>query len=114
MVQLASTTDIGKYNSSSLGFNTSASRKGYTKQFGKSIRKLMGIKTSDHHKKKSIPELELVLDKIRRDEYSRLDDSNTVYLDYAGASLYPKSLLTMHHAFLEQHVLGNPHSGSPA
>lgn len=55
-----------------------------------------------------------ILDKMRQEDFSRLDDAGMVYLDYAGAALYPKHLLTMHHRFLEQHILGNPHSESPA
>lgn len=44
----------------------------------------------------------------------RLDDQDHVYLDYAGAALYPRSLARAHISFLEQHVLGNPHSGNNA
>jgi hypothetical protein len=57
---------------------------------------------------------ETEFDQFRKKEYSRLDDEGIVYLDYAGAALYPKSLLAKHCKFLENHTLGNPHSGSPA
>lgn len=57
---------------------------------------------------------ETEFDRFRREEYSRIDESKIVYLDYAGAALYPKSLLAKHCEFLEKHTLGNPHSGSPA
>ncbi|EST05078.1 Aminotransferase, class V/Cysteine desulfurase [Kalmanozyma brasiliensis GHG001] len=51
---------------------------------------------------------------LRRDEFSRLDTSSAVYLDYTGSALPPSSLLTTHLHHLRSSVLGNPHSTSPA
>lgn len=53
-------------------------------------------------------------DALRALEFRRLDDSGHVYLDYTGSGLYAASQLREHDAFLEGHVLGNPHSESPA
>jgi hypothetical protein len=95
--------------------SSTTSRQKYKKQFTLSIPKFRRSKSSERISQTKEPNLEdSVLDRMRYEEFSRLDDTGTVYLDYAGAALYPKHLLTMHHKFLEQHVLGNPHSGSPA
>lgn len=51
---------------------------------------------------------------LRASEFSRLDACGTVYLDYTGSALYAESHLRAHERFLEQHVLGNPHSENPA
>ena len=51
---------------------------------------------------------------LRAKEFSRLDENGHVYLDYTGSGLYAASQLRQHDAFLEHHVLGNPHSESPA
>lgn len=51
---------------------------------------------------------------LRAREFHRLDESGHVYLDYTGSGLYATSQLRAHDAFLEGHVLGNPHSESPA
>lgn len=51
---------------------------------------------------------------LRAREFHRLDESGHVYLDYTGSGLYAASQLRDHDAFLERHVLGNPHSESPA
>lgn len=53
-------------------------------------------------------------DALRAEEFSRLDESGHVYLDYTGSGLYGASQLRQQFAFLEGHVLGNPHSESPA
>ena len=54
------------------------------------------------------------LDALRASEYSRLDNTASVYLDYTGAALYGESQLTGHVELLSGRVLGNPHSGSPS
>jgi molybdenum cofactor sulfurtransferase len=51
---------------------------------------------------------------LRKREFSRLDATGQVYLDYAGAGLYPESLLREHSEWLAREVFGNPHSLSPA
>ncbi len=50
---------------------------------------------------------------LRKKEFSRLDESGHVYLDYTGGNLYPQSLVDMHHRFLQKGVYGNPHSINP-
>ena len=52
------------------------------------------------------------LDDLRAAEYSRIDRSREVYLDYTGGGLYAASQVRDHAALLAAHVLGNPHSGS--
>ena len=53
-------------------------------------------------------------DALRSTEFGRLDEMGQVYLDYTGSGLYAASHLREHEAFLEHHVLGNPHSENPA
>ena len=62
------------------------------------------------------PEYEstLELDELRASEFSRLDASGQVYLDYTGGSLYGSSQVARHQQFLLETVLGNPHSSNPA
>lgn len=50
------------------------------------------------------------LDRLREQEFSRLDQQNHIYLDYTGGSLYSEKLLKQHTAQLESLLLGNPHS----
>lgn len=54
------------------------------------------------------------LSSLRRNEFSRLDKSGSVYLDYTGAALYPETLVTNHARWLSKNVAGNPHSTSPS
>ena len=49
---------------------------------------------------------------LRQQEFARLDATGTAYLDYAGAALYPASLVRRDAARLEHCVFGNPHSES--
>lgn len=53
------------------------------------------------------------LDRLRSDEYSRIEDLGHTYLDYTGGSLYADSQLQKHTDFLASNVLGNPHSNNP-
>ena len=53
------------------------------------------------------------LDELRASEYSRLDATDTVYLDYTGGSLYAESQLEEHLQNLRDDVFGNPHSANP-
>jgi selenocysteine lyase/cysteine desulfurase len=50
------------------------------------------------------------LEELRAREFSRLDASGCAYLDYAGAALYPASLVQRNSERLLAGVLGNPHS----
>lgn len=54
------------------------------------------------------------LGRLRATEFARLDRTGAVYLDYTGSALYPESLVEHHAAFLNNAVLGNPHSDNPA
>ena len=49
---------------------------------------------------------------LRRREFSRLDATDHAYLDYAGAALYPESLVRRDSRRLLRRVMGNPHSES--
>ena len=51
---------------------------------------------------------------VRELEFRRLDADAHVYLDYAGAALYPDTLVREHQRLLRRRVLGNPHSSNPA
>lgn len=53
-------------------------------------------------------------DKLRHSEFSVLDTKGHVYLDYTGASLIPRSMLSRQHKLLSDRVYGNPHSTNPA
>src|SRR5512136_1528072 len=54
------------------------------------------------------------IDDLRAREFSRLDASGHVYLDYTGAGLGGASQVRRHLDLLLGNVLGNPHSGNPA
>ena len=51
---------------------------------------------------------------LREREFSRLDRSGEVYLDYTGSALYAESQVRGHLEFLAESVLGNPHSQNVA
>lgn len=53
------------------------------------------------------------IDRLRADEYARLDAGKHIYLDYTGGGLYADSQLRAHMALLSEHVFGNPHSSNP-
>jgi molybdenum cofactor sulfurtransferase len=53
------------------------------------------------------------IDELRDRDYSRLDRSGQVYLDYTGASLYADSQLHLHQQMLAESIFGNPHSANP-
>lgn len=55
----------------------------------------------------------LELDKVRAEEYPRLDRQGHIYLDYTGGGLYSDSQIRRHMEFLLSSVLGNPHSSNP-
>jgi molybdenum cofactor sulfurtransferase len=54
------------------------------------------------------------IDEFRARDFRRLEAAGQVYLDYTGGSLYAESHVRRHMELLLTHVLGNPHSGSPA
>ncbi len=51
-----------------------------------------------------------VLDDMRARDYTRLDATGHVYLDYTGGGLYAESQLARHRELLADAVFGNPHS----
>lgn len=53
------------------------------------------------------------LDRLRAEEYSRLDRLGHTYLDYTGAGLYAESQVRDHLDLLAGSVLANPHSHNP-
>lgn len=57
---------------------------------------------------------DVFFNRLRKKEYSRLDNQGHVYLDYTGGSLYPQSLIDLHHNYLKRAVYGNPHSTNPS
>ncbi len=54
-----------------------------------------------------------ILDRIRKEEFSRLDRLGHTYVDYTGGGLYGDSQVREHLDFLMGSVLGNPHSTNP-
>lgn len=54
------------------------------------------------------------LDTLRATDFSVLDTSKEIYLDYTGGGLYGASQLTSHIKALQSVVLGNPHSDNPS
>jgi hypothetical protein len=54
-----------------------------------------------------------ILERLRSDDFARLDRAGQVYLDYTGAGLYGDSQLTEHLELLRTNVFGNPHSLNP-
>ena len=59
-------------------------------------------------------ERDIFFTRLRQTEYSRLDKSGQVYLDYTAGNIHPESLLNKHYGFLQAAVYGNPHSNNPA
>jgi molybdenum cofactor sulfurtransferase len=55
-----------------------------------------------------------LIEHLRQKEFSRLDATGQVYLDYTGSGLYPESLIREYTQWLSNEVCGNPHSVSPA
>lgn len=53
------------------------------------------------------------IDELRASDYSRLDRTGQVYLDYTGGGLYADSQVRKHQDILLQGVFGNPHSSNP-
>ena len=51
-----------------------------------------------------------VLDDMRARDYTRLDATGHIYLDYTGGGLYADSQLARHRDLLARAVFGNPHS----
>jgi len=53
------------------------------------------------------------IDELRASDYSRLDRSGQIYLDYTGGGLYADSQVRKHQELLLSGVFGNPHSSNP-
>lgn len=54
-----------------------------------------------------------IIEELRQKEYARLDEQNQVYLDFTGGSLFSTVQLETHIRFLQENILGNPHSTNP-
>lgn len=54
------------------------------------------------------------LDELRAREYHRIDDTGSLYLDWAGAGLFADVQLRQHAELLRGSVLGNPQAESPS
>lgn len=70
--------------------------------------------TTQVERSKEATELRRTFEELRALEFARLDEGGHVYLDYTGSGLYADCQVRDHDAFLEHHVLGNPHSENPA
>ncbi len=55
-----------------------------------------------------------ILDRLREEEFSRLDRQDHTYVDYTGGALYSELQIRQHAGFLAKSILGNPHSINPA
>ncbi len=53
------------------------------------------------------------VDELRATEYTYLDDTGNIYLDYAGAGLPSESQIQQHGKRVGTHCFGNPHSENP-
>ncbi len=53
------------------------------------------------------------IDQIRREDYSRIDRTHQIYLDFTGAGLYGESQVRNHQQLLLENTFGNPHSTNP-
>ncbi|MCB0663516.1 MAG: aminotransferase class V-fold PLP-dependent enzyme [Saprospiraceae bacterium] len=51
---------------------------------------------------------------LRKEEFSRLDETGQTYLDYTGGNLYGVSQLQKHMEIMQRNVMGNPHSTNPS
>ena len=58
-------------------------------------------------------ETTLHIDKLRAEDYRRLDQAEHVYLDYTGAGIYSESQVRKHQQILLENTFGNPHSSNP-
>ena len=57
---------------------------------------------------------DIFFNRLRKQEFVRLDKSGEVYLDYTAGNIYPQSLVERHYRFLQNAVYGNPHSNNAA
>jgi len=55
----------------------------------------------------------LHIDKLREEDYRRIDQAEHIYLDFTGAGLYAESQVKKHQKILLENTLGNPHSSNP-
>lgn len=56
---------------------------------------------------------DLFFNRLRKKQYSNLDEQKQTYLDYTGANLYSKFQIHQHQKMLENTIFGNPHSMNP-
>ncbi len=53
------------------------------------------------------------IDKLRADDYGRIDRAHHIYLDYTGGGIYAESQVKKHQQILLENTFGNPHSSNP-
>lgn len=53
-------------------------------------------------------------ERLRRDQFARLDEGGHIYLDYTGGGLHAQQQLEQHHDLLNSQVFGNPIRLTPA
>ena len=70
----------------------------------------MGAALSDFQRRYPAYAGTAVLDGMRARDYTRLDATGHIYLDYTGGGLYAESQLARHRELLADAVFGNPHS----
>ena len=70
----------------------------------------MAVTLADFERRYPAYSRSAVLDDLRARDYSRLDATGHVYLDYTGGGLYADSQLARHRDLLAGAVFGNPHS----
>ena len=68
---------------------------------------------ADFLKKYPAYETTLHIDKLRAEDYRRLDQAEHIYLDYTGAGIYAESQVKKHQQILLENTFGNPHSSNP-
>jgi molybdenum cofactor sulfurtransferase len=73
----------------------------------------MGTSYADFLKKYPTYETTANIDKLRAEDYGRLDRAEHIYLDYTGGGIYAESQVKKHQQILLENTFGNPHSSNP-
>jgi len=73
----------------------------------------MDVSYADFLKKYPGYESTANIDKLRAEDYGRLDRAEHIYLDYTGGGIYAESQVKKHQKILLENTFGNPHSSNP-
>jgi molybdenum cofactor sulfurtransferase len=73
----------------------------------------MDTSYADFLKKYPAYESTAKIDKLRAEDYRRLDRAEHIYLDYTGGGIYAESQVKKHQQILLENTFGNPHSSNP-